>query len=293
MVSTAVPQTGTVLALFRSLRPEQWVKNVLVFFVMFFMLGSITAMELGSLFGVFIAFCLAASAGYQVNDVLDRENDRRHETKRYRPIASGLISVPQALFMALGLVGVSLFIGRMISLRVFALVLIYLVVTTFYNVRGKKVFLLDIVLIGTLYGVRVLAGITAAAVLPQGGYWWVFLMAALATVMELGKRITEKRMVGDRVSTREVLARYTAANMNVCYSVLSGFIVIMYPFAAREVQGWFVATVVLVAAALIIYRRELLTQQEDTPAQEVLFRSRPLLMIAGLFCAVLMVGIYG
>src|SRR3954454_23135917 len=96
MERAATASRGFALtALLRGLRPEEWVKNTFVYAGLLFG-GEFTLAAAADATGTFIAFCAVASAGYLVNDIRDVELDRRHPTKRFRPIASGELSVATA-----------------------------------------------------------------------------------------------------------------------------------------------------------------------------------------------------
>ncbi len=149
----------------RALRPQQWIKNVLLFVPMLLAHRGFDSGQLFAVFGGFAAFCLAASAGYVVNDLLDREADRRHPHKRLRPFASGALSPRQGVALAALLVagaaaissaGLGPAFGGMLGL--------YLALTAAYSLYFKEKLFLDVLLLAALYTHRVLSGAVAAAV---------------------------------------------------------------------------------------------------------------------------------
>lgn len=164
-MADAGPKTSTILALIQALRPHQWVKNVLVFvpILLDHRLLDAETMTRGVL--AFGAFCLAASGAYVLNDLLDREADRSHPTKRYRPFASS--ALPAALGYALAplLIGLSVAVGAALGVTEFlALLLLYIALTTAYSTYLKRIAVLDVLLLAGLYTLRVLAGIAASGV---------------------------------------------------------------------------------------------------------------------------------
>jgi 4-hydroxybenzoate polyprenyltransferase len=294
-VSPSYAQSNLALALFKSLRPKQWVKNGFVLFPLMFWLERgltipINDEIVGKLLNVgalFVAFCLAASAGYQVNDLVDVEKDRLHPTKCRRPIASGLISVGQGAALACLLAVSGICLGMVVSPNAFASVLAYLALTNFYNLRGKNVVYLDVVIVGILYGIRVAGGFDAAALYPAGWELWVVLASLLATFVELGKRHAEFRNVGPATKTRSVLAKYSDEAFNTLYIALSGLIVVTYIPASKQIGGLFAFTVVLVAYGLWSFRKSIVDLTEDVHPLEVFLHSRPLLVTVASFLALL------
>jgi 4-hydroxybenzoate polyprenyltransferase len=147
------------------LRPHQWVKNLLVFvpILLDHRLKEPEVLARGAM--AFVAFCLAASGAYILNDILDLEADRGHPIKRNRPFASGALSPRAGYILALGLVGVSLVVGTALAAPGFlALLLLYIGLTTAYSAYLKRIVVLDVLLLAGLYTLRVLAGITASGV---------------------------------------------------------------------------------------------------------------------------------
>jgi 4-hydroxybenzoate polyprenyltransferase len=113
----------------------------------------------------FAAFCLAASGAYVVNDLLDREADRTHPTKQYRPFASAALSPGVGYVLAPLLIGMSVVVGAYLNSADFLpLLLLYIVLTTAYSAYLKRIAVLDVLILAGLYTLRVLAGIAASGV---------------------------------------------------------------------------------------------------------------------------------
>ena len=106
--AAAAPGVRTLL---RALRPKQWLKNLLVFAAPLAAGSLLQGPVLIGTLVAFVVFCLAASATYLINDIRDAETDRRHPTKRFRPIASGAVSPTTATVMAIVLMAVALGVG--------------------------------------------------------------------------------------------------------------------------------------------------------------------------------------
>src|SRR5690606_4771657 len=141
----------------------------------------------------FIAFSLAASSGYLLNDLLDLEADRRHPRKRERPFASGELSVRSGFAMAAALFVASIAVAASVGTGFVAWVLVYLVMTGTYSGFAKRVALLDVAMLAGLYTVRVLAG--GAAIGVEVSFWLlafsVFTFFSLALVKRCGELVAQ------------------------------------------------------------------------------------------------------
>ncbi|HEX6616143.1 MAG TPA: UbiA family prenyltransferase [Gemmatimonadales bacterium] len=151
-------------ALVQVLRPHQWVKNLLVFVPVVLDHKLFHPETMARAATAFAAFCCAASSAYVLNDLLDREADGRHPTKRQRPFAAGTLSPLVALALIPGLLAIALAAALTLPSGFQELLGIYVVLTAAYSVHLKLVAVLDVLLLAGLYTLRVLAGIAAAEV---------------------------------------------------------------------------------------------------------------------------------
>ncbi|HOC88491.1 MAG TPA: UbiA family prenyltransferase, partial [bacterium] len=126
-----------------SLRPKQWLKNVIVFAGLFFAEDFLVLSKILDTVAAFILFCLVSSSGYLVNDVIDRSKDALHPRKRLRPIAAGVVAPGAAVTLAVTLMAVGL-AGAWLLNHEFALILaVYLAFTLSYSLFLKRVIILD------------------------------------------------------------------------------------------------------------------------------------------------------
>jgi 4-hydroxybenzoate polyprenyltransferase len=156
-VETEIYNTPSIVkAALRSMRPHQWVKNLLVFVPMV-MAHAITETEswIGSLV-TFVAFCAAASAIYIFNDLTDLSADRSHPNKRHRPLASGTLPVPLAIVLAVVLMMLGLCASVWIG--VLPTILVYAITSTGYSFGLKEFPLVDVFMLAGLYTLRVIGG---------------------------------------------------------------------------------------------------------------------------------------
>ncbi|UUP16053.1 UbiA family prenyltransferase [Nitratireductor thuwali] len=188
----------------KMLRVHQWLKNALIFvpLVLAHQYGNPPVLLDATL--AFIAFSAAASAIYILNDFFDLALDRRHATKRNRPLASGVLSIP----FGLGAMAVLLLVAAGTAAflpPVFAAVLaLYLVTTTAYSIAVKRMLLVDVLMLAGLYTLRILAGCAATGI--EVSFWLLAFSVFFFLSLALVKRYVELRStevpVGERLAGR-------------------------------------------------------------------------------------------
>ena len=193
--------------LFAACRPRQWTKNLLVFAAPLFAFSFEADVWLPA-GGALVAFCLISSAIYLLNDCLDVAADRAHPSKRNRPIAAGLVSVPAALTTAAALAVVSLSFAAWVAPALAGVVLLYGLIQVGYCLQFKRMPLLDLFCIASGFLLRAIAGAVAAMLPPSP--WFLLTVGLLALFLAIEKRKAELRVAQDRgVITRKVLERYS------------------------------------------------------------------------------------
>ena len=191
MIAGAVPLAPTDrFAALRALRAHQWVKNILVLVPVILDHRLSDAPTLARGFTAFVAFCLAASGAYIVNDLLDVHADRVHPVKRHRPFASEALGAGFGWLLAPLLLADALLLGAILGSRQFlGLLLLYVVTTTAYSVYLKRIAVLDVLLLAGLYTLRVLAGIAATGVTFSS--WFLAFSTFLFLSLAFLKRYAE------------------------------------------------------------------------------------------------------
>ena len=282
----------------RLLRPRQWTKNLLLFAALVFAhrLFDVHAFAIACL--AFAAFCLASSSVYVINDLIDVERDRKHPTKKTRPIASGQVSRGAATLLAAGLTGGSLALGWWIGASFFAALVVYLSLSHFYSLVGKQVVILDILLIAAGFVLRAVAG--ALAIQVPYSDWFVLCTLFVALFLALSKRRAELRSLGDGSGSRPVLALYTEASLTAFTITSMAGAVISYSLYVQDVVEAtsgplrrLVFTVPFVILA--IFRYYLLVDRDDAGErpEEVLLTDRPLQACIAGFGIVAVLAFYG
>lgn len=175
------------------MRIHHWSKNLLIFFPLLtsHQIGNID--KLGISCAVLLIFSLCTSAGYLINDVIDRESDRHHVTKKFRPVAAGELSVRHALWIAGGLVGVNLILSSMISISFTILLVIYLGLLGLYSGYFKRVQIVDLFCLTGFYIVRILIGLVIAPI--DFSYWLLGFSCFFFLSLTCIKRSAELRQL--------------------------------------------------------------------------------------------------
>lgn len=216
--------------LLQLLRPAQWIKNIVVFAGPAAGLKLSSAASLAQATVAFAAFCLVASATYAINDVLDREADARHPTKRLRPVARGAIRPGMALGVAVVLVILAGLISAVaLNPRVLLVLGLYFALTLAYSVALKHRVILDVIIVALGFVLRAWAGALAVDVVASD--WLIACVFTLCLFMGFGKRRCELAMIGDVNQAgqhRSTLLRYTPDLLNHLITVSAGIAVITF-----------------------------------------------------------------
>jgi len=177
------------LAVLRLLRPHQWLKNCLVFLPLMMAHQFASPSQWVSAFIAFAAMCSCASGVYILNDSLDLAADRAHHRKRHRPLASGEVSVPMGLAVASVCFSFAVGLSVVNGLGTAVALAIYLLLTTLYSFKLKRLAVVDVLLLASLYTLRVLIGgiATATPLSP----WLLGLSMFLFLSLALAKRFAE------------------------------------------------------------------------------------------------------
>lgn len=173
----------------RALRMHQWIKNVLLFVPLLTAFEFTNPGKLLHFMQAFVAFSLAASATYIVNDLWDLGNDRAHPRKRLRPFASGALSILHGLLVAAAALMLALGLAASVSQGFLWMLLTYLVLTSAYSWVIKEYVLLDVLMLSLLYTIRILAGSVALGVTTSS--WPLAFSAFTFLSLALVKRCAE------------------------------------------------------------------------------------------------------
>ncbi len=176
-------------SILKQIRVYQWIKNILLFLPP--LLAHVTDIDIyQQAILAFISFSFTASSIYILNDLLDLESDRAHKRKRFRPIAAGNVSIPMAALTFLILIVSSGFISiEFLPVEYSLVLLLYFISNLLYSFKLKQIYLIDIVILASLYTLRIYAGSLAVTV-PASKWLLAFSMFMFLSLAFL-KRYTE------------------------------------------------------------------------------------------------------
>lgn len=254
-------------------RPKQWVKNTLVFAAPLAAGVILIPSVMWWTIATFIAFCLAASAVYMTNDVLDVEKDRNHPKKRYRPVASGRVDPKTAIIAAvvcaiLSLAVPALFVRPEVSL----VILSYLVLQAAYVWKLKEEPVIDVAVIAGGFLLRAVAGGVAANVEISNAFFVVIGFGTL--FMAVGKRYSEIMTIDqESTATRVTLEKYTPGYLRILLAISATVSLVGYILWAFEIQAasdTYVpyATLSIIPVTLVLMRYAKDAESADAEAPE-------------------------
>jgi 4-hydroxybenzoate polyprenyltransferase len=225
------PRRGPLKAVVVALRPQEWVKNLLVYAGLIFSSKFDEVDAIAAATVTFIAFCMVASAGYLVNDVQDVEEDRQHPKKRRRPIAAGELSIRSAITIAIVLAIVGLAGATALEPAVGGVVLAYAVGTTLYSYFFKHEVILDVMTIAGLFVLRVLAG--AVAVDADASAFLLLCTGMVALFLGFTKRRQEATSeLHSGTQSRPVLEHYSIPFLDQMVAMVTAATVMSYAIYA-------------------------------------------------------------
>lgn len=302
------PPKNLLDGMIKALRPKQWVKNVLVIAAP--LAAGNEIMDSGRSIGTltvdilvaFVAFCLAASSIYLINDARDVEADRAHPTKRFRPIAAGVLPVSMAYIMAvaliIGSIAVSWFASEGPGLAIVVAVYIALQLGYCFGLKHQPV--IDIALVSSGFMLRAMAGGVAANInLSQ----WFLLVAAFGSLfMAAGKRYAEL-LLAERTGKkiRKSLQGHTATYLRFVWTLAATAVVLSYalwgfemgrtPGTSSTSAIWYEISMVPFTVAILRFAADVDRGDAGSP-DEIALKDRPLQALAVLWLLSIAIAVY-
>jgi 4-hydroxybenzoate polyprenyltransferase len=288
------------MELLRILRPIHWVKNVFVFAALVFSreLAGPTGdvlLAITRAAGAFACFCLASSAVYILNDILDRKTDSVHPERRSRPIAAGRVAVRTALDVSIGCALLAVIGSQLLSNALTVTLLAYILLMVFYSVGLKRLMILDCAIIALGFCLRAVAGAVVINVFISP--WLVICTFALTLFLAFSKRRGEIAQLQENSEAfRKTLGEYTPellAHMLDVSSVLAVVCFLVYAMDPETTKRFGTNDLVYTTPVVLycIFRFSALTQKGlYSDPVKLIFRDRPFL-IGLVLWAVLCMGI--
>ena len=277
---------------FLASRPNQWTKNLLVFLAPLFAFSFDTQTLLTSI-KAFIAFCLISSSIYLINDSIDKDKDKEHPTKKFRAIASGLVSIKSAFILSLVYFSLSFIIGFSINIFFGFILILYFLVQILYCFKLKQIPIIEFFCIASGFILRSVAGGVAANIFISS--WFLLSVGMLSLFLAVEKRKAEiVNLRNSKLNTRKVLKSYSLTLINKFEAVLTSSTIMTYslwaygPSIGGSKSPFMIITIPLVM--LGIFRYQMLSEIKqnrilkksninlETP-EKIIFTDKPVQII--------------
>lgn len=299
-----------IIILLRTLRVNQWIKNLVVFTAILFSGKLFDAdLFLRTLWAFFI-FCLLSSTSYVLNDIIDFRYDKKHPVKRMRPIAAGQVTIPEATFMVFILTLVSLIASLFFSIPFFFLSLLFILLHFFYSLYLKKHAVIDIFVISFSFMIRTFGGEVAT------GYhiaiWLTLTIFFVSLFMATVKRHAE--LVAHGKEARPSLYYYKEHLLDFLTTTFATITIIAYAFytyferlpsvktifsdvfsnyfPSFEVRKWMMVTIPFVVYGIARYAQLLYEKEEGERPEKLITTDMPLIVSIAVWAIIVISLIY-
>ena len=307
---------GQLWFAFKSARPAQWIKNIVVFAPIVFSGFLFVPGSLTRVIWAFGLFCALSSSVYILNDLIDIESDREHPFKKKRPIASGKLSFAGAItvFVILGMG--SLTLGYLTSSFVFFSMLTYFAMNVLYSLWWKRVAILDVFVIAAGFVIRVYTG--SFVINVHMDVWFLLTVVSASLFLAVGKRRSEMTLLagtkGGALKKRKSLTQYTPALLDaytsmfanttwLTYALFSflhptfkpeGKVLTLFALLPRTliVDKWLMGTVPLVIYGVMRYMQLIYEKNEGESPHKVLMSDKTLLSVVGIWGGLVVMILY-
>jgi 4-hydroxybenzoate polyprenyltransferase len=272
------------LEIFKSLRPQQWIKNLFIFAPIIFSRHFLERPLVLRIAAAFAAFCIVSSAHYIFNDIRDLAEDRRHPIKSQRPLASGRLKKGPAVAAMLVLAAVGLGAAAALSMPFFYISVGYLVLQVLYSIKLKHVVILDIFVVAAGFVLRVVAGGLVIGVTISS--WLLICTMLLALFLAMSKRRHELVLLeGEAENHRPILKEYTTYLLDQMISVVTASTLVAYCLytiseetVARFGTKNLILTVPFVLYGIFRYLYLVHQKEEGGSPEHLILKDKPLLI---------------
>jgi 4-hydroxybenzoate polyprenyltransferase len=285
----------SLLSLFFTLmRPKQWTKNLLVFAALIFTIRTAHVYMLGQAFTGFILFCLVSSCVYILNDYVDRERDRMHPEKKYRPLASGALNPQTALAFGIVLLSASFFVAFRFHITFGFVLLLYFSLNVLYSVRLKHVVIIDLLIVACGFVLRAVGGglVIGVPLTP----WFLICTLLLALFLAISKRRHELYLLkSNKGDHRQVLEHYSMDLLNQMNAIVTTATIMSYALftftSGHTIHLMW--TLILVLYGIFRYLYLIHMEGQGGKPERLLFEDKHILLTVVLYaCSVMFILIY-
>jgi 4-hydroxybenzoate polyprenyltransferase len=274
----------TIIEIFHSLRPQQWIKNLFIFAPLIFSQNIFNRPLLLKTIEAFVAFCLVSSGHYIFNDLRDLEEDRRHPVKSNRPLASGRLKKGPAVAALVVIGAAGLAVAASIDLPFLLAAAGYLALQTAYSMWLKHVVILDVFVIAAGFLIRVVAG--GLAIKVEISSWLLICTILLSLFLAMGKRRYELVLLDkDAASHRPILKEYNTYLLDQMISVVTASTLLaycLYTISAETVAKFgtrnLIFTVPFVLYGIFRYLYLIHQKAEGGTPEALIIHDKPLLL---------------
>ncbi len=270
--------------LFIGMRPKQWTKNAVIYAALIFDEQLFLPHRFARTTLTFVLFCLASSAVYLINDIVDLEQDKFHPSKRLRPLPSGQLPISWALVASsLLLAGSILPAFLVLGLEVGVAISAYFLLMVLYSFVLKQAVILDVLTIAAGFNLRVLAGVLTIPV-QRFSPWLYVCTTLLALFLGLGKRRSELSLLNESAGRhRPILQEYTTQLLDEMILVVTSVTLMaysLYTFSAPNLpkNHAMMLTVPLVIYGLFSYLYLIRVKGEGGNPENILLTDVPLMI---------------
>jgi 4-hydroxybenzoate polyprenyltransferase len=273
----------------RLIRIKHWIKDVFIFAPLIFSFNFYKPSYIGRTLIMCAAFCLAASAVYVFNDVADRRRDRLHPKKKDRPVASGAVPVRSALILAALLLVAAVAVSAVLGLPSVLTVLAYIGLNAAYSLLLKNQTFIDVMVIGTGFLIRLVAG--AVAINVELSSWMLLTTFFLSLFLGFGKR--RKEVTEASTGHRAVFQDYSVELLNSLIIISAALTIITYSLYVVTSKAMialgrdkFIATIPFVVFGVFRYMYLIYRQNNGGDPADVLLRDKAMLIDIALWVCV-------
>jgi len=274
----------TWFLIFKTMRPRQWTKNLLVFAALIFSQNLSNLPMVSDTTIAFIVFCFLSGSVYTLNDLLDVKQDRTHPKKSQRPLASGKLQPSIAIVSGSILVVLSLALAFWLNTNFGFIALAYFILQIAYSTALKHVVILDVLAVSIGFVLRAIAG--AEVITVPISSWLLVCTILLALFLSLGKRRHEIILLEDNAADhRKILFEYSPALLDQMISVVTASTVVayaLYTMSAETINKFqtdnLKYTIPFVLYGIFRYLYLIHQKSEGGSPEKILLNDRPLLI---------------
>lgn len=282
-----------IKALWISIRPLHWVKNLLIFAPLIFSGGLWRFDFLLKTLVCFFIFCFISSSIYLINDILDLRKDRLHPVKSRRPIAKGEMPFRFTLGVSVLFAFVSFLLSFSFSLSLLIILLLYFLLNILYSLYLRQIVILDVISVAFGYELRVWAGAVVIFLIPS--IWLQLCTFLVALFISFCKRRGEILNAGQSYEQRPVLAKYNLSFLDKMISIsatVSLIAYILYTVTKAGDRHLFYCSSLFVIYGIFRYLYLIFVKQKDGEPIKLLFSDKQLLINIILWLGFVLVSLY-